>query len=109
MLIQPLFEHAEKTPDQIAVRDDQGEYSFRQLASLASAFSIYLLQQTDKPAVGLLLPAGVGFAPVSTERCWLARAWCRSTSCWAIVKSRMSIADSGIDPWSRSRNWPAGW
>ena len=61
MLFEPLFAHAGRTPDNIAIIDDLGRHSFRQVAAMAAGLGIYLSAQTDKPRVGLLLPAGVGY------------------------------------------------
>src|SRR2546423_3290010 len=61
MLFEPLFAHAAKTPQQVAIIDDHGRYTFQQLAAMASGLGIYLAAQTEQPRVGLLLPAGIGF------------------------------------------------
>ena len=61
MLFEPLFAHARSTPDSVAVIDDHGRYTFQQLAAMATGLGVYLSAQTQKPRVGLLLPAGAGF------------------------------------------------
>lgn len=61
MLFEPLFTHAQRQPQNIAVIDDQGQYTYQQLAAMAAGLGMYLSAQTDQPRVGLLLPAGVGF------------------------------------------------
>jgi long-chain acyl-CoA synthetase len=61
MLLEPLFDHARNKPNEIAVIDDQGRYTFQQVAAMASGLGMYLASQTRQPRVGLLLPAGVGF------------------------------------------------
>ncbi len=61
MLFEPLFQHAAKQPREIAIIDDQGQYTYQQVAAMAAGLGIYLAAQTRKPSVGLLLPAGVGF------------------------------------------------
>ncbi|MDB5303060.1 MAG: putative fatty-acid--CoA ligase [Phycisphaerales bacterium] len=61
MLFEPLFAHAKSQPDQIAIIDDKGKYTYKQLAAAAAGLGMYISMQTDKPRVGLLLPAGGGF------------------------------------------------
>src|SRR5262245_35350255 len=61
MLLEPLFTHAAKQPNELAIVDDRGRYTYQQLAAMASGLGMYLSAQTDQPHVGLLLPAGVGF------------------------------------------------
>ena len=61
MLIEPLFAHARATPQEIAVVDDIGPYSWQQIAAMASGLGMYLAQQTQRPHVGLLLPSSAGF------------------------------------------------
>src|SRR5205814_2657112 len=54
--------HAAKQPSDIAVIDDTGRYTHQQLAAFAAGLGLYLSMQTSKDKVGLLLPAGAGFA-----------------------------------------------
>src|SRR6187549_2320868 len=61
MLFQHLFAHASKQPQEIAVIDEHGRYSYQQLAAMSAGLGMYLSAQTKKPTVGLLLPAGAGF------------------------------------------------
>ncbi len=61
MLLEPLFAHAAAKPDEIAVMDDRGQYTWAQLAAMSGGLSMYLSFQTQKPAVGLLLPSSAGF------------------------------------------------
>src|ERR1700692_300380 len=61
MLFEPLFAHGKGQPDQVAIIDDKGKYTYRQLAAAAAGLGLYISMQTDKPRVGLLLPAGAGF------------------------------------------------
>jgi long-chain acyl-CoA synthetase len=61
MLIEPLFHHASARPDDIAVIDDKGRYSYRQLAAMSAGMAKFIASQTTNPRVGLLLPASAGF------------------------------------------------
>jgi long-chain acyl-CoA synthetase len=62
MLFEPLFAHAARQPNDIAVIDDSGKYTHQQMAAMAAGLGMYLSMQTGKDKVGLLLPAGAGFA-----------------------------------------------
>jgi long-chain acyl-CoA synthetase len=61
MLFEPLFTHAGRQPQQTAIIDDQGRYTYQQLAGMAAGLGTYLASQTRQPRVGLLLPPGAGF------------------------------------------------
>jgi long-chain acyl-CoA synthetase len=61
MLIEPLLAHAAKTPNEIALLDEQGPRTYEQLAASAAGMAIHLAGATNRPRVGLMLPAGAGF------------------------------------------------
>src|SRR3982750_1467812 len=61
MLFEPLFAHADRQPQEVAITDDSGRYTYQQLAAMAAGLGLYLSMQTGKPRVGLLLPASGGF------------------------------------------------
>ena len=61
MLFEPLFQHAKEQPEHLAVIDDNGRYTYGQIAAMAAALGMYLSTQTEKPRIGLLLPPGLGF------------------------------------------------
>jgi long-chain acyl-CoA synthetase len=62
MLFQPLFTHAQQNPQDVAIIDDKGQYTYQQLAAAAAGLGMYLSVQTNRPSVGLLLPPSAGFA-----------------------------------------------
>ena len=62
MLFESLFKHADQQPHEAAVIDDTGTYDWQQFAAAAAGLAMYLSFQTDRPRVGLLLPASMGFA-----------------------------------------------
>ena len=62
MLFEPLFTHARREPQHVAIIDDQGQHSYQQLAGLAARLGASLSSWTKQPRVGLLLPPGAGFA-----------------------------------------------
>jgi long-chain acyl-CoA synthetase len=61
MLVESLLAHAAATPDEIAVVDDTGTYSYHRLAASAAGLAKYLSSRTSAGNVGLLLPASAGF------------------------------------------------
>jgi long-chain acyl-CoA synthetase len=61
MLFEPLFANATRKPQDIAIIDDFGRYTFQQLAGMAAGLGMYLAAQTRQPRVGLFLPASAGF------------------------------------------------
>jgi long-chain acyl-CoA synthetase len=61
MLVEPLLSHATQQPQQLAIVDDRGRYTYQQVAAMASGLGMYLAAQTRQPHVGLLLPPGAGF------------------------------------------------
>jgi long-chain acyl-CoA synthetase len=62
MLFEPLFAHAAKTPHDLAIIDDQGRYTYQQLAAMSAGLGMYLAAQSKQPRIGLLLPASAGYA-----------------------------------------------
>ena len=62
MLFESPFKHATDRPQDVAVVDDSGTYTYQQVAAMAGGLGMYLSDQTDRPRVGLLLPPGAGFA-----------------------------------------------
>lgn len=61
MLLEPLFLHATRQPHVLAIIDDQGDVSYRQLGMMAAGFSKFISAQTPSPRIGLMLPSGRGF------------------------------------------------
>ena len=61
MLIEPVFQHAATKGDDVAVIDDTGRYTFKQVAAMAAGLGQFLGHVTQKDKVGLFLPTGVGF------------------------------------------------
>jgi long-chain acyl-CoA synthetase len=61
MLIESLFTHAVNLPNEIAIIDDKGQYTYQQLAAMSAGLGSYISAQTRAENVGLLLPPGVGF------------------------------------------------
>lgn len=62
MLLEPIFRHAQERPDDVAVIDDTGSYTRRQFAAMVAGLAGVVGGSTQRDAVGILLPSGVGFA-----------------------------------------------
>ena len=52
MLFEPLFAHAKDKPQDVAIVDDRGQYTWQQLAAMSAGLGMYLSFQTKKPTVG---------------------------------------------------------
>jgi len=61
MLFEPLLDHAARAPRDVAVHDESGAHTFEHLAASAAGMAIHLAQTTQRPSVGVMLPAGAGF------------------------------------------------
>ncbi len=61
MLLELLLSNATQQPQELAIIDDRGRYTYQQLAAMVAGLGQYLSAQTQKPHVGLLLPAGAGY------------------------------------------------
>lgn len=61
MIVEHLFHNADRKGEEVAIIDDRGQYTWRQLAGLANGLSLYLAQQTARPTIGILLPSSAGF------------------------------------------------
>lgn len=97
MLIQPLITAAASNPQDLAVADETGKYTFGQLAASAAALGMYLSMQTDNPRIGLLLPAGAGFAASFFATLMAGKAVVPLNFLLDDRQIAHCIADSGID------------
>ena len=61
MLFEHLFAHARATPDEIAITDNTGQYTYGRLAAMTAGLSMVIGRTAAASHVGLLLPAGTGF------------------------------------------------
>lgn len=61
MLTDHLLKNAATNPQATAIIDDNGQFSYLNVASAAMGVAKILRQKTDKPRVGLLLPPSAGF------------------------------------------------
>src|SRR5213082_2556849 len=97
MLFEPLFQNAERQPQEIAIIDDHGTYTYQQLAAMAAGLGMYLSMQTSKPRVGLLLPAGAGFVASFYGTLLAGKAAVPINFLLGDREVAHVIADSGID------------
>jgi long-chain acyl-CoA synthetase len=97
MLFEPLFAHASKQPDDIAIIDDTGRYTRRQLAAMTAGLGMYLASQTSKDKVGLLLPNGAGFVASFYGTLLAGKSVVPINFLLGEKETAHVIADSGID------------
>src|SRR5262245_12069081 len=97
MLFESLFKHADQKPHQVAVIDDTGTYTWQQYAAAAAGLGLYLSFQTDRPRVGLLLPASGGFAASFYGTLLAGKTVVPINFLLGDKEVRHIIADSGID------------
>ena len=111
MLFQPLFTHAQQHPQDVAIIDDKGQYTYQQLAAAAAGLGMYLSLQTDKPSVGLLLPAVVVSVSDKTARVFVkSRGFAQvgwDGLSWAQKETAPAPKTAGADP-TRAHRVPAG-
>jgi long-chain acyl-CoA synthetase len=97
MLFESVFEHAAKSPDDIAIIDDSGRYTHRQIAAMAAGLGAFFASQTSKDKIGLLLPAGVGFAVSFYGTLLAGKSVVPINFLLGERETAHVIADSGID------------
>ena len=61
MLLEPFLRNVRSTPDRVAVIDDSGSYTNQRLGEMAMGLGALMRLKTQRPTVGILLPASAGF------------------------------------------------
>jgi long-chain acyl-CoA synthetase len=97
MLIEPLLAHAEQSPNEIATHDETGTRTYVQLAAAAAGLAMHLAAATNKPRVGLLLPAGAGFVASFYGTLLAGKSIVPINFLLSDKEIAHVIADSGID------------
>ena len=97
MLFQPLFTHAQRAPQDLAIIDERGQYTYQQLAAATAGLGLYLGMQTAKPTVGLLLPPSAAFAASFYGTLLSGKAVVPINYLLGDREIAHVIADSGID------------
>jgi long-chain acyl-CoA synthetase len=97
MLFEPLFAHAKDKPQEVAVIDDRGQYTWQQLAAMSAGLGMYLSFQTKKPTVGLLLPSGAAFTVSFYATLLAGKSAVAMNFLLGDREIQHVIADSGID------------
>jgi len=106
MLFQPLFTHAQQNPQDVAIIDDKGQYTYQQLAAAAAGLGMYLTVQTNRPSVGLLLPPSAGFAASFYGTLLSGKSVVPINYLLAIARSPTSSPTAASTPSSPSRSSP---
>jgi long-chain acyl-CoA synthetase len=97
MIVQPFLAHALNRGDEIAIRDDSGATSYSQLAARSAGLAAYLVEQTARPAVGVLLPSSAAFASSFYGILLAGKAVVPLNFLLGDREIRHVVADSGID------------
>ena len=97
MLFEPLFAHANDKPQEVAVIDDRGQYTWQQLAAMSAGLGMYLSFQTKKPTVGLLLPSSAAFTASFYGTLLAGKSAVAMNYLLGEREIQHVIADSGID------------
>ena len=97
MLFEPLFEQAKRQPTELAIIDDRGRYTYRQLAGMAAGLGSALGPMTAQPRLGLLLPAGAGFVASFYGALLAGKAVVPLNYLLGDREIAHCVADSGID------------
>src|SRR4051812_14531619 len=97
MLFQPLFTHAQRAPQDLAIIDERGQYTYQHLAAATAGLGLYLGMQTDRPTVGLLLPPSGAFAASFYGTLLSGKAVVPINYLLGDREIAHVIADSGID------------
>jgi long-chain acyl-CoA synthetase len=97
MLFEPLFDHAFTHPDAIAITDDSGQYSYSHLAAASAGLGMYLNAITQRPNVGIFLPACAPFVASFYGTLLARKAVVPINFLLGDREIAHVIADSGID------------
>ena len=96
-LIQPIVEHAKRSPRSTAAVDDMREYTYREIVFAAKYVSRKIKKETDNPHVGIMLPTS-GFFPITLLGAWFANRTAVPLN-YLLSPEELDyvIEDSGID------------
>lgn len=97
MILESLFSQASRQPQEVAVIDDRGHYTYQQLAGMAAGLGMYLTAQTSRKNVGLLLPSGSGFVASFYGTLLAGKSVVPINYLLGDAQIAHVIADSGID------------
>jgi long-chain acyl-CoA synthetase len=97
MLIEHLLANAQTRPDEIAIYDESGSHTFRQVAAMAGGLSRYISSVTQRPNVGLILPSGVGFVASFYGTLWAGKSVVPVNFLLSHREIAHVLMDSGID------------
>lgn len=97
MLLEPLFANATRQPQEPAIFDDRGQYTYQQLAAMTAGLGMYLSAQTNKPTVGILLPPSAAFVASFYGTLLAGKSVVPINYLLGDAQIAHVIADSGID------------
>lgn len=97
MLLDPLLRHAQERPDAVAMTDDRGSLTYVQLAGMSAGLSQVIGASTDRPRVGVLLPACTSFAACFYGALLAGKAIAPINFLLSPAQVAHQVIDSGID------------
>jgi long-chain acyl-CoA synthetase len=61
MLIEPLLKHAGEKPNELAIVDDAGQFTYGQLLAMSLNLARLISERSTRSTIGLMLPSGAAF------------------------------------------------
>jgi long-chain acyl-CoA synthetase len=97
LLFDALFAHAAAQPESVAIVDDAGHHTYRQLAQMAATLAARIGAHTNRQRLGLLLPSGAAFVSSFYAALLAGKAVVPLNFLLGDREVAHCIADSGID------------
>ncbi len=97
MLFEPLFAHASSRPAAVAAIDDRGEHTYAAVAGMAKGLASLFASRSNRPRIGLMLPAGAGYVASFYGALLAGKAVVPINFLLSDREIAHCIADSGID------------
>ncbi|MBN1514328.1 MAG: AMP-binding protein [Phycisphaerae bacterium] len=97
MLVDALLQSAARSPGKLAVSDPRIRLSYRRLVAASLALRRILEAETRRERVGIMLPAGSGFAAALFGTLWAGKAAVPLNFLLNPAELRSVVEDAGID------------
>src|SRR5688572_26565593 len=97
MLFEPLFAHARNNPQDLAMTDDFGQWTYQKVAAMPARLAMYIPNQTQRLHVSILPPPSAGFALSFCGTLLADESFVPINSLLCDCEIAPDIQDSGID------------
>lgn len=97
MLLEALGKQVRERPDAVAVVDDRGSMTWKQLDSKARRLAKVLRGRTKRDKIGILLPSGGGFVTAFYATLYAGKTVVPLNFLLGVKETRHCLDDSGID------------